>query len=176
MNHQRKFGIGVMLTALVLMCTQTIDAQLVPDPQRDLSVTFSSRHNGREPGAVVGVVRNNSANAYRCVRIEFDLYTRFDLRLHGQEGRHLGVLPMQLENLQPGGFRAYEQALPFPAGIGLRSVTSCASKPFGQTGIETPGGPKIVSFTLRPDRVRNGEAVIFDVANGERTARFFGRA
>ena len=159
MNHQRKFGIGVVLTALFLMRTQTIDAQMVRDPQRDLSVTFSSRHNGREPGAVVGVVRNNSANAYRCVPLNLPLYG-FHLGLHGQEGRHLGVLPMQLENLQPGEFQPYKRALPFFRQEQDSLGHQLRNKPFGQTGIETPGGPKSC-FTLRPDRVRNGEAVIF---------------
>ena len=108
-------------------------AQPAKDPQQDLSVTFSSTREGKEAGSVFGVVRNNSANAYPCVRLEFDLYTRFDTRPPGDIGRHLGVLPVELQNLQPRTARKYVQQLPYPAGIGLKSVSECSEQRDGQS-------------------------------------------
>src|SRR4051794_13165365 len=84
-------------------------AQSARDPKSDLSVSFSSRHEGTEPGSVFGVVSNKSANNYPCVLLEFDLSTRFDLRAPGEESRSLGVLAVELQNLQPRGEQKYEK-------------------------------------------------------------------
>jgi hypothetical protein len=153
MKNRHEFLSILMLLPLLLFFSPGGYAQLAKDPQQDLSVTFSSRHEGNDPGSVVGVVRNNSTNAYPCVRIEFDLYTRFDLRPPGQEGRHLGVLPVELQNLQPRGVRDYQQRLPFPAGIGLKSVSECPEQP--AKGL--PDAPEILSFTVAPQRIHAGQ-------------------
>jgi hypothetical protein len=136
-----------LLCSLMLFCSPRAYAQLAHDPQRDVSVTFSSRHEGQDPGAVFGVVRNNSTTAYPCVRIAFDLYTRFDLRPPGQKGRHLGVLYVEVKNIQPRSVRDFEQRLPYPAGVGLESVRSCQ---------ELPDAPEILSFTVTPKRIHAG--------------------
>jgi hypothetical protein len=153
MKNQHEFVSILMLLPLLLFFSQVGYAQLAKDPQRDLSVTFSSRHEGKDSGSVFGVVRNNSANAYPCVRIEFDLYTRFDMRPPGQEGRHLGVLPVEVQNLQPRGVRDYQQRLPFPAGIGIKSVSECPEQP----AKELPDAPEILSFTVAPQRIHAGK-------------------
>jgi hypothetical protein len=155
MKNRSEFLSMLMLFLLLLFFSPGVYAQLDKDPQRDLSVTFSSRHEGQDPGSVFGVVRNNSTNAYPCVRIEFDLYTRSDLRPPGQqEGRHLGVLPVEVQNLQSHGVRNYEQKLTFPAGIGLKSVSECPEQP----AKELPDAPEIISFTVAPQRIHAGEA------------------
>jgi hypothetical protein len=141
------------LPSLLFFFSPVVYAQLARDPQQDISVSFSSRHQGEDPGTVFGVARNNSANAYPCVRIEFDLYTRFDLRPPGQEGRHLGVLSVELQNLQPREARAYQERLPQPAGIGLKSVTECPKQP----AKELPDAPKILSFAVVPQRIQAGQ-------------------
>jgi hypothetical protein len=153
MKNRHEFLSVLMLLPLLPFFSPGVYAQLAKDPQQDLSVTFSSRREGNDPGSVVGAVRNNSANAYPCVRIEFDLSTRFDLRPPGQEGRHLGVLPVEVHNLQPRGVRDYQQRLPFPAGIGLKSVSECPAPP----DKELPDAPQILSFTVAPQRIRAGQ-------------------
>ena len=153
MKNQHEFVSILMLLPLLLFFSPGVYAQLAKDPQKDLSVTFSSRHEGKDAGSVFGVVRNNSANAYPCVRIEFDLYTRFDLRPPGQEGRHLGVLPVEVQNLQPRTVREYQERLPFPAGIGLKSVSECPEQP----AKELPDAPEILSFTVAPQRIHAGQ-------------------
>jgi hypothetical protein len=154
MKNRHEFLSVLMLLALFVFFSPRAYAQFAKNPQRDLSVTFSSRHEGQDPGAVFGVVRNNSTDAYPCVRIEFDLYTRFDLRPPGQERRHLGVLPVQVQNLQPHGVRDYEQRLPHPAGIGLKSVSQCPEQP----AKALPDAPEILSFTVAPQRIHTGQA------------------
>ena len=118
-----------MLLPLLLFFNAELYAQVARDLEHDLFVTFSSRHKGQDPGYVLGAVSNNSANAYPCVRIEFNLNTRFDLRPAGREGRHLGVLPLEVQNFQPREVRDYKKRLPFPAGIGLKSVSECPGQP-----------------------------------------------
>src|SRR6185369_11448920 len=70
------------------------------DPSRDLSVSWSSRRES-EPGTLFGSVTNKSINSYPCVRIEFDLATRFDQRRPGEPGKYLGVLPVEVKNISP---------------------------------------------------------------------------
>jgi hypothetical protein len=111
-----------------------------PDPRTDLSVSFSSKHAGQEAGFVFGTVRNSSANAYPCVSIEFNLSTRFDMRKPGEPGRQLGVLQVEVENVQPRSTKDYRHDLPFPAGIGLKSVSVCATDA-PPTPPETPPTP-----------------------------------
>jgi hypothetical protein len=151
-NRHGRTGMFVLLS-LPFFLSPVAYAQLVRDPQQDISVSFSSRHQGEDPGTVFGVATNNSANAYPCVRIEFDLYTRFDLRTPGQEGRLLGVLPVELQNLRPREARAYQHQLPQPAGIGLKSVTECPKQP----AKELPDAPKILSFSVVPPRIQAGQ-------------------
>jgi len=130
--------LGRNLITFLLFCSSGAYAPLAGDPQRDIAVTFSSRHEGDDPGILFGTARNNSRDAYPCVRIEFDLYTRFDLRQPGEDGLHLGVLPLELRNLQPREARGYQQRLPQPAGVALRSVSECAERPV----TELPDAPR----------------------------------
>lgn len=153
MKNQHQAVSILMLLPFLLFLSLGGYAQLTKDPQRDLSVTFSSRHEGEDAGSVLGEVRNNSANAYPCVRIEFDLFTRFDLRPPGQEGRHLGLLPVEVQDLQPRGVRDYQQQLPFPAGIAIKSVSECPEQP----AKEFPDSPEILSFTVAPQGIHAGQ-------------------
>lgn len=122
------------------------------DPARDLSVSWSSR---KEPnsGSIFGSVRNSSANSYECVRIEFDLYTRFDLRKPGEQSRHLGVFPVEVRDVTPRTVRNFDQPLPYPAGMGVKSISECQalpSKPF-------PSNLKVLSFTIAPATIQAGQ-------------------
>jgi hypothetical protein len=108
------------------------------DPERDLSVKFKSEREGKEAGSVVGTVKNNSTRLYSCVRIEFDLMTRFDQRSSREKGRHLGVLAVEVLDLQPGGARDYREPLPFPAGFGLKSVGACPGRPSEKPPTKVP--------------------------------------
>jgi len=157
-------GPGVISMLLPLLLFFSSGAQALPkDPERDLSVKFSTKREGKDAGSVVGSVRNNSTNAYPCVRIEFDLMTRFDLRPPGEKGRHLGVLSVEVQNLQPHGERDYQQPLPFPAGIGVKSVSECLGKPSEELpskeppAKELPDLPEILSFTVVPQRIQAGK-------------------
>ena len=155
---------GLILLPLFLFFSLSLYARQARDPQRDLTVSFSSKHDGQDPGFVFGVVKNNSTNAYPCVRLAFDLSTRFDLRPPGQPSKHLGVLTVDVENLRPQGQHDYKKELPFPAGLGLKSVSECAGEPAQPP---TPpaarppvaGFPEVLSFTAAPQRVRSGEVV-----------------
>lgn len=122
------------------------------DPSRDLSVTWSSR---KEPnaGTVFGSVRNSSANSYPCVRIEFDLYTRFDLRQPGEQSKHLGVFPVEVKDVSPRTVRNFDQPLPYPTGIGLKSVSECQPPP----PKSFPSNLKILSFTITPASIQTGQ-------------------
>ncbi len=160
---------GLILLPLLLFFSLSVYARQARDPQRDLTVSFSSKHDGQHPGFVFGVVKNNSTNAYPCVRLEFDLGTRFDLRPPGQPSKHLGVLTVEVQNLRPQGQRDYEKELPFPAGLGLKSVGECAGEPAqspAPPAARPPaarppvsGFPEVLSFTAAPQRVRSGEVV-----------------
>ena len=50
--------------------------------------------------------------------------TPYEARARGEQPRHLGVLSVELSDIQPHDTREYKKRLPFPAGIGLRSVNS----------------------------------------------------
>lgn len=123
------------------------------DPSRDLSVSWSSRRES-EPGTLVGAVTNKSANTYPCVRIEFDLFTRFDQQRPGEQGKTLGVLPVEVKNISGRTVRNFEQPLPYPAGIGLKSVSECQSFPIKPI----PSNLRILSFTITPSSIVAGQA------------------
>ena len=153
MKNRHEFLSILMLLSLCLFFIPGVYTQLAKDPQQDLSVSFSSKHEVTDPGSVFGVVTNKSANAYPCVRIEFDLYTRFDLRRAGEESRHLGVLSVELKDVHPRSVRDYQQQLPFPAGIGLKSISECPEHPPKRL----PDAPEILSFTIAPPRIHLGQ-------------------
>jgi hypothetical protein len=120
------------------------------DPNRDLKVSFWGS-KGQDAGHVSGSVTNNSSNTYQCVRIEFNLFTRFDMRQPGEPSRHLGVLPTVVRNIEPHAAREYKEALPFPAGFGFRSVALCSD---AEAAMGTP-----------PNSIRNFRPV--DVSSAE---------
>ena len=125
------------LLPLFLFFSPGAYAQLTRDPERDIKVSFWS---SADKSTVLGEARNDSANLYPCVRLEFHLSTRFDLRQPGEEPRDLGVLPVYLKNLQPRETRPYQQRLPQPAGFGLKSVSQCAQPTGAPTTPEQPTG------------------------------------
>ena len=135
-RHQFLRRILLLAWLPILVATHT-SAQPAKDPTQDLSVTFSSERQGDGPGVVFGAVRNNSTHAYPCVRVEFDLFTRFDQRQPGEDAKHLGVLPVEVRDVQPRAEQSYRQALPLPAGVALKSVSECE----GQSGEPKPPPP-----------------------------------
>src|SRR4029453_18974029 len=80
-------------------------------------------------------------------------YTPFDLRPPGEEARHLGVLLVELQDLQPRTGRDYQKELPFPAAIGLKAVTECREQPVRVL----PDAPEILSFAVAPQRIQAGQ-------------------
>lgn len=104
------------------------------DPERDLSISFSTNRESGDPGYVFGTVKNKSSNTYPCVRLEFNLFTRFDMRRSGEKTRRLGVLRTEVKNIQPHSISDYKERLPSPAGIGLKSVSVCREGPSAQPG------------------------------------------
>jgi hypothetical protein len=144
------------------------------DLSRDLSVSWSS-HRESEPGTLFGSVTNRSANTYPCVRIEFDLVTRFDQLKPGEQSKNLGVFPVEVKDISGRTVRRFEQPLPYPAGIGLKSLSECRPpKSF-------PTDMKILSFTITPASIvvgqtatlqwqtENSETVLVGVRNPEVT-------
>lgn len=162
--------------ALLLLFGAGVCARQERDPRRDLSVTFSSRHEGEDAGYVFGEVQNDSDNAYRCVLVEFDLYTRYDLRTPGEASRRLGALTVEVQDLRPRAAREYRRALPYPAGIRLKSVSECAgTQPTGERPSRPMrDAPHILSFTAEPARIRAGETTTlrWNTTNAEEV--FFG--
>ncbi len=147
MKNRHEFLSISMLLPLLLFFSPGVYTQLAKDPQRDLSVSFSSKHEGTDPGSVFGVVTNKSANAYPCVRIEFDLY--MPLRPLGPKS-HLGVIRVEVRNVHLRAVRDYQRGLPFLATIGLKSVSECPEQP-------TEELPDILSFTVTPPRIQAGQ-------------------
>jgi len=119
----------LLLFPFLLFFSPAVNAQSDRDPQRDISVTFASKHDQNNAGHVFGILTNKSANTYPCVRIVFDLFTRFDLRVRGQKPRHLGIFSVEVQDLQPRSVRDYHQELPFPAGLALKSINECSLQP-----------------------------------------------
>jgi hypothetical protein len=171
---KNRYGFSTRLTLLPVVLSFSLGMSVQParDPQRDLSVTFSIQREGQDPGSVVGVVKNTSTNAYQCARIEFDLATRFDLRRAGEEASHLGILTVDVQGLQPQGERNYRQQLPFPAGIGLKSIGECPGPP----DKALPDAPKIISLAIAPQRIRAGQAASLQWVTENTDAVFIGES
>ncbi len=151
MKNRHHFLRLMILFPLLLVFNTGVYAQFAKDPQQDLSVLVSTLNEGADLSSVFGSIRNKSANVYPCVRLEFDLYSRSDRRSPGDERRHLGVLEVYVQDLQPRAERNYEKQLPFPAGgLMLKSVSECPPK-------RLPDAPEILSFTAEPSRVNAGE-------------------
>jgi len=162
----------VALLPLVLSFSLGAGGQPARDPQRDVSVTFSLQREGQDPGSVVGVVKNTSTSAYGCVRLEFDLATPFDLRRAGEDPRHLGMLTVDVQGLQPQEERSYQERLPFPAGIGLTSVRECPAPPD-----KSPGDmPRIASLAIAPQPLRAGQAATLQWETENTDAVFIGES
>ena len=172
MKNRHRFSTRVALLPLVLSFTLGAGGQPARDPQRDVSVTFSLQHEGQDPGSVVGVVKNTSTSAYGCVRLEFDLATPFDRRRAGEDARHLGILTVDVQGLQPQEERSYQQRLPFAAGIGLTSVRECAGPP-----VKSPGDvPRIASLVIAPQRLGAGQAATLQWETENTDAVFIGES
>ncbi len=153
MRKQPKLGLIPALVSALVFGQQAFDSSAnAQDLDRDLAVSFSAKHKGgKDPGFVFGTVTNKSSRPYPCVRLEFDLYTRFDMRQDGEKSRHLGVLETRVRNLQPRSVSDFKEALPSPAGMGLKSVSVCRESPPGQEGESEAEEP-----VVRDHRTGNG--------------------
>ncbi len=149
MNNRRQLLHILFLLPLVFLFGPNAYPQ-GRDPSRDLSVSWSSRREP-DPGSIFGSLTNKSINNYPCVRIQFDLFTRFDLRKPGEQSKYLGVFTVGVKGISPRTVRNFDQPLPYPAGIGLRSVSEC-----GQSD-SVPGDMKILSFTITPANIVAGQ-------------------
>ena len=118
----------LMLVSLLVLLTPLTHAQSATAMQRDLVVSQRSSAGHGQFGAVNGKVKNNSANHYACVRLDFNLWTRYDMRQAGQPARHLGVLSLELQDLQPRSEREFFKPLPFAAGIEPKPVSECTGR------------------------------------------------
>lgn len=136
---------------LVLLSSANAYPQ-IKDPARDLSVSWSSRKEPH-PGSIFGSVKNSSANSYACVRMEFDLFTRFDLRQPGEQSKRLGVFPVEVRDVAPRTVRNFEQPLPYPAGMGMKSISECQAPPPKRF----PSNLKVLSFTITPAAIQAGQ-------------------
>ena len=166
MKNRHEFLRIVMLFPLLVFLNTVANAQ---SPQQDLSVLVSTLNQGADLSSVFGTVKNKSDNAYPCVRLDFDLYTRSDPRSTGNERRHLGILQVNVLGLQPRGERDYEKQLPFRAGgLMLKSVSECRPK-------ELPDAPEILSFTAEPARINAGETTTLRWRTANIDQLFFGK-
>jgi hypothetical protein len=118
--------VAAVTTVFIFASAGETQTPIELDPARDLAISFSSKHEGTDPGSVFGKVTNNSANPYPCIRIEFDLSTRFDMRGPKEPSKKLGVLTTEVRDIQPRSVSDYRAQLPYPAGVGLRSFTVCS--------------------------------------------------
>lgn len=96
------------------------------DPALGLTVRFSSTGPGNGRGSIVGSLTNTSANRYPCVRIEFDLFARYDPSAGGSSRPAPTTLPVTLRNVAPQSGQRFAAPLRLPARIGLKSVSLCA--------------------------------------------------
>jgi hypothetical protein len=130
------------------------------DPERDLSVSFRTKHEGGDDaGHVFGVVTNSSRLTYPCARIEFELVTRYDQREPGKGSTSLGTFQTDVHDVRPGAKTEYRAPLPRPAGVRLGSVGLCGAAPVEEAEAPAAGEATIVSFEARPPAINPGETV-----------------
>jgi hypothetical protein len=130
------------------------------DPERDLSVSFRTKHEGGDDaGSVFGMVTNSSRLTYPCARIEFQLLTRYDRRETGKGSTSLGTFQTDVRNVQPGAKTEFRASLPRPAGVRLGSVGLCETAPVEEAEGSAAAEATIVSFEARPAAINPGETV-----------------
>lgn len=127
MKNRAVFTTLLLLSLLVLLTSLT-HAQPARDMRRDLTVSHGSSRGHGEFGAVNGKVKNVSANHYACVRLDFNLYTRYDMQQPGQPSRHLGVLSLEVRDLPPQSEREFFKPLPFAAGLEPKPLSECTGR------------------------------------------------
>ncbi len=143
------------------------------DPERDLKVSFSTKHKGGDDaGYVFGGVTNSSRSSYPCVHIEFRLVTRYDQREAGKGSSQLGTLGVDVKDVQPGAKTGFRAPLPSPAGVGLGSIGLCETAPEEEPSPSVE--PSILSFEARPAAISPGDTVslFWEVANAEQVLLF----
>ena len=104
----------------------------IPIPMRDIDfkplieigVTFSSKQIGDEE-FIVGEIENDSDRSFSCIKLEFGLSTPYHERIQGEPARSLGVLEVEVRDLEPQETRPFQAKLPRPAGFGLDSKREC---------------------------------------------------
>jgi hypothetical protein len=128
------------LMLLSLLLSPPTHAQSAADIRRDLVVSHLSSRGHGEFGAVNGKIKNASGNHYACVRLDFNLSTRFDMQQPGQPSRHLGVLSLEVRDIQPRSERDFLKPLPFPAGVEPKPPRECT----GQITEPTVSEPMVV--------------------------------
>ncbi len=94
------------------------DVDLVP--LREVGISFGTKDRTSEHHIVGGVIENDSARAYSCVRFTFQLVRTVD-----GNRMNAGTQVVEARNLLPAEKRPYEQAFPLDAGFHLRSKSEC---------------------------------------------------
>lgn len=145
----------LMLLSLLVFLTPLAHAQPARDMQRDLVVSHGGSRGSGEFGAVNGKIKNISANHYACVRLDFNLATRYDMRQLGEPVRQLGVLSLEVRDIRPNSEREFSKPLPFPAGLAFNPPREC-------TGQITE--PPVPVFTVNPN-VNELKVVLYDNPN-----------
>ena len=137
----RAVSTTLMLLLLFVLLTALTNAQSAQDMRRDLVVSQWSSLDHGQFGAVNGKVKNVSANHYACVRLDFNLATRYDMRQAGYPIRHLGVLSIELRDLPPHSEREFFKPLPFAAGLEPKPLRECTGQITEPTAPQWPAIP-----------------------------------
>ena len=93
-------------------------------PLRDVGVSFSSEKISAD-WFLVGAVENKSNHTYPCLRASFQMSTPYQERIQGEPVRNLGLIDVEVRDVEPGESRSYREKLPRQVGIGLHSKQEC---------------------------------------------------
>ncbi len=88
-----------------------------PAPGKLVRLSFGSRQEG-STWFVIGRVENVSGRHLACVRLRFKMSTSFQDKQRGVPDRDLGILEVEVRNLDEGEKRAYRKAMPGRVGFG----------------------------------------------------------
>lgn len=153
----------LMPLSLLFVLTTLSHAQPARDMRRDVVVLQWSKQNGGQFDTVKGKVKNNSANHYACVRLNFSLATSYDMRQAGYPVLDLGVLSVDVRDLQPRSERDFSKALPFATGLGINPISECTGP------IVEPTAPTWATTNLNEQKI-----VLYDNSNFGGLQKSFG--
>ena len=145
MKKHRGFLWVLALLPLLASLDSPMYAQSAKNPERDLGTSFARERGRTEFDALYGEVVNRSPNNYPCVRVEFNVESSSG---PNTPRRHLGVVSVEVRNVQPHSERKYYQPLPYMAPvISRKSISECS----GGSGenVVTPPTPGFCSISVQ---------------------------